>query len=197
MLFMSSAVCMWTSRLCMERDGRSTMAFAFMTIRRQSDRCSVIKVKKSDHCYQTHCVYNFISCSRYSGEKLFLLLLHCAMLDSSVWKKYSSVSKQLWWKQVNFWSTYIYILLGCCCCCFFFSKRELSSVSHRLFWAVIFGLIKRTRSSILCKPSYVFSEEEFLFKIPHNPRLALISFRGSGLTKGRISCITNTFQIDF
>ena len=41
----------------MERDGRSTITFAFMTIGRQSDRRSVIKVKKSDHGqYQTHCV---------------------------------------------------------------------------------------------------------------------------------------------
>ena len=162
MLFMSSAVRMLKSWLCMERDGRSTITFAFMTIGRQSDRRSVIKVEKSDHCYQTHCLCHFISCSRYSGDKLFFfaVALPDPMLDSSVWEKYSSVSRQLWWKEVNYWSRYFTMLL---LLFLFFPKESRAQFSHRLFWAVIFGLSKRTLSSILCQSSVMcFRKRNFV-----------------------------------
>ena len=180
----------------MERDGRSTITFAFMTIGRQSDRRSVIKVKKSDHCYQTHCLCHFISCSRYSGDKhfFFAVALPDPMLDSSVWEKYSSVSRQLWWKEVNYWSRYFTVLL---LLFLFFQKRaELSFLIDSSEQSFL-GYVNVRFHQYFVKAQLCVFGRGILFKIPHNPGLALISFRGSGLTKGRISCITNTFKIDF
>ena len=154
--------CMLTSWLCMERDGRSTITLAFMTIGRQSDRRSVIKVKKSDHCYQTHYVCHFISCSRYSGDKLFFfaVALPDPMLDSSVWEKYSSVSRQLWWKEEKLLIKIFYYVVVVVS---FFPKESRAQFSHRLFWAVIFWLSKRTLSSILCQSSVMcFRKRNFV-----------------------------------
>ena len=89
------------------------VTFALMTMGRQSDRRSVIKVKKSDHYIAIKPnVFSILSRALDTVARNFsFLLLHCAMPDSSVWEKYSSVSKQLWWKQVNYWSRYFTRLL--------------------------------------------------------------------------------------